>query len=282
MKTYTLLNETQIPVIGFGTWKLEDGPEAYHAVLEALKAGYKHIDTAQAYGNEESVGRAIRDSGLDREDLFITSKIWNDKLDYASALESIDESLEKLGLDYINLMLIHWPNPLALREQDPKAWIQRNRELWKALEERYQEGKLKAIGISNFAVHHIESLLEVAEVKPMVNQIKLAPGLTQDDIVDFSRQQGMVLEAYSPLGEGGVMDNEELKAIAEAHDKTVAQVALRWSLQHEFLPMPRSKTPAHIQSNLEVFDFELTAEEMERIDSLHDLVPGVNPDDRTF
>ena len=225
METYTLANGVAIPKIGFGTWQIAEGEEAYNSVSFALKAGYTHIDTAQIYGNEVSVGKAIADSNLAREDIFLTTKLWNDKHDYEFAKTSIDESLERLGVDYLDLLLIHWPNPKALREND--AWKSGNAGAWKAMEEAYKEGKVRAIGVSNFMQHHLEALLETAEIVPHVNQILLAPGCDQKDLVAYCQERDILLEAYSPLGTGGIFGNEDVEAVAERNGKSVAQVALR-------------------------------------------------------
>ena len=224
METYTLSNGVTIPKIGFGTWQIPEGEEAYNSVSFALKAGYTHIDTAQIYGNEVSVGKAIADSDVAREDLFLTTKLWNDKHDYDLAKASIDESLERLGVDYLDLFLIHWPNPKALREND--AWKAGNAGAWKAMEEAYKEGKVRAIGVSNFMQHHLEALFETAEIVPHVNQILLAPGCTQEDLVAYCRERDILLEAYSPLGTGSIFGNEDVEAVAERNGKSVAQVAL--------------------------------------------------------
>ena len=184
METYTLSNGVTIPKIGFGTWQIAEGEEVYKSVSFALKAGYTHIDTAQIYGNEVSVGKAIADSEVARKDIFLTTKLWNDKHDYDLAKASIDESLERLGVDYLDLLLIHWPNPKALREND--AWKAGNAGAWKAMEEAYKDGKVRAIGVSNFMQHHLEALLETAEIVPHVNQILLAPGCAQEDLVAYS------------------------------------------------------------------------------------------------
>ena len=176
-------NGVTIPVLGFGTWKAENGEIAYQAVLEALKAGYRHIDTAAIYKNEESVGRAIQDSGVPREEIFVTSKLWNINHSYEQARQAFEESLEKLGLEYLDLYLIHWPNPKPLREND--QWKIRNAEVWRAMEDLYQEGKIRAIGVSNFLPHHLEALLETATIVPAVNQVRLAPGVYQEEVVDY-------------------------------------------------------------------------------------------------
>lgn len=266
METFTLSNGVQIPKIGFGTWQIAEGTEAYQSVSHALKVGYTHVDTAQIYGNEVSVGRAIADSALSREDIFLTTKVWNDKHDYELAKASIEESLTKLGVDYIDLLLIHWPNPKALREND--AWKAGNAGAWKAMEEAYQAGKVRAIGVSNFMIHHLEALFETATIKPQVNQVLLAPGCPQDELVAFCQQHGILLEAYSPLGTGSIFDNETAQAIAKANGKSVAQVALRWCLQKGFLPLPKSVTPKNIEANLDSFDFELSAQDMATLDGL--------------
>ena len=228
MEVYRLSNGVTIPKIGFGTWQIPDGVEVYNSVTHALKVGYRHVDTAQIYRNEVGVGRAIADSGLAREEIFLTTKVWNDKHDYDLAKASIEESLEKLGVDYVDLLLIHWPNPKALREKD--AWKAGNAGAWKAMEEAYRAGKVRAIGVSNFMIHHLEALLETADIKPHVNQVLLAPGCTQDELVAFCRQHEILLEAYSPLGTGSIFDNPVAQELATKYGKSVAQLALRWSL----------------------------------------------------
>lgn len=228
MEVYRLSNGVTIPKIGFGTWQIPDGVEVYNSVTHALKVGYRHVDTAQIYRNEVGVGRAIADSGLAREEIFLTTKVWNDKHDYDLAKASIEESLEKLGVDYVDLLLIHWPNPKALREKD--AWKAGNAGAWKAMEEAYRAGKVRAIGVSNFMIHHLEALLETADIKPHVNQVLLAPGCTQDELVAFCRQHEILLEAYSSLGTGSIFDNPVAQELAAKYGKSVAQLALRWSL----------------------------------------------------
>lgn len=280
MEHYTLANGLAIPKIGFGTWQIPDGEEVYNSVSHALKVGYTHVDTAQIYRNEVGVGRAIADSSLAREDIFLTTKVWNDKHDYDLAKASIDESLEKLGVDYVDLLLIHWPNPLALREND--AWKAGNAGAWKAMEEAYKAGKVRAIGVSNFMIHHLEALFETAEIKPHVNQVLLAPGCPQEELVAFCRQHDILMEAYSPLGTGSIFSNALVKDIAAKYGKSVAQVALRWSLQKGFLPLPKSVTPKNIEANLEIFDFELSAEDVAKLDKVEGVSQQKDPDQTNF
>lgn len=280
METYTLVNGVEIPKIGFGTWQIPEGDEAYKSVTHALKVGYRHVDTAQIYGNEVSVGKAIADSDLNREDIFLTTKIWNDKHDYELAKASIEESMAKLGVDYLDLLLIHWPNPKALREND--AWKAGNAGAWKAMEEAYRAGKVKAIGVSNFMIHHLEALFETAEIKPMANQVLLAPGCPQEELVAFCESHEILLEAYSPLGTGTIFSNPVAQEVAAANGKSVAQVALRWSLQKGFLPLPKSVTPKNIEANLQVFDFELSAEDVAKLDTIEGIKSQNDPDQVNF
>ncbi|MDQ8766743.1 MULTISPECIES: aldo/keto reductase [Streptococcus] len=280
MENYTLSNGVKIPKIGFGTWQISEGEEVYNSVSHALKLGYTHVDTAQIYGNEVGVGRAIADSGLPREDIFLTTKVWNDKHDYELAKASIDESLEKLGVDYVDLLLIHWPNPIALREND--AWKSGNAGAWKAMEEAYKAGKVRAIGVSNFMIRHLQALFETAEIKPHVNQVLLAPGCPQEELAHFCRQHDILLEAYSPLGTGSIFSNSVVQEIATKYEKSVAQVALRWSLEKGFLPLPKSVTPKNIEANLQIFDFELTVEDIAELDKVEGVSQQKDPDQVGF
>lgn len=280
MEHFLLSNGVKIPNIGFGTWQIPEGEEAYKAVSHALKMGYTHIDTAQIYGNEVSVGRAIADSHLKREDIFLTTKVWNDKHDYELAKASIEESLEKLGVDHLDLLLIHWPNPKALREND--AWKEGNAGAWKAMEEAYKAGKVKAIGVSNFMIHHLEALFETAEIKPHVNQVLLAPGCPQEELVAFCNNHQILLEAYSPLGTGSIFNNDVVKDVAAKYHKSVAQVALRWSLDKGFLPLPKSVTPANITANLNIFDFKLEKEDIAILDGVEGVSQQSDPDKTNF
>lgn len=279
MNSYTLSNNVTIPELGFGTWQTPDGDVAVASVKKALEVGYRHIDTAQGYKNEASVGQAIKESGIPREELFLTTKLWNANHSYDLVMSSFEESLEKLQTEYIDLFLIHWPNPVAFRDN----WQTANAETWRAFEELYQAGKIKAIGVSNFLPHHFEELKKTATIFPMVNQIFLAPGELQEEVATYCQEHDVLLEAYSPLGTGKIFDVPEMKALAEKHQKSIAQVALRWSLQHGFLPLPKSVTPSRIEENIHVFDFELSEEDMNTIDQLDGVVgKATNPDTTGF
>ncbi len=282
--TYTLSNGVKIPAIGFGTWQSPSGEIAYNAVLTALRCGYRHIDTATTYGNEESVGQAIADfikeSGIKREELFITTKLHNRDHGYEKTKAAIENSLKALGLEYIDLYLIHWPNPIMYRDD----WKNKDQESWKAMEEAYKEGKLRALGLSNFWPHHIDAILETATIKPVVNQIKFCPSINQKEVADYSRAKGMMLEAYSPMGTGSVLNNKEMQEIAMKYNHSTAQVCIRYALQSGYIPLPKSVTPERIESNTDIFSFELSDEDMKKIASLEidGITPARNPDETTF
>lgn len=274
--TYSLNNGTKIPIVGFGTWQTPDGQVAYDSVLAALKAGYRHIDTAAAYGNEDSVGKAIADSGVAREDLFVTTKLWNADHGYETTKAALETSLQKLGLDYVDLYLIHWPNPAAMRDN----FEQLTADTWKAMEELYASHKARAIGVSNFRPKHLDVLLKTAKVVPAVNQIFLNPSDMEDEVVAYNEAHGILSEAYSPLGTGKIFGIPELKTIAAKYNKSVAQVVLRWSLQNGFLPLPKSVHADRIEQNTELFDFELSAADMETIDGMHGVAGLANDPDQ--
>jgi diketogulonate reductase-like aldo/keto reductase len=276
---YKLSNGVEIPCIGFGTWQTPNGDVAVSSVLSALQAGYRHIDTAQGYGNEESVGTAVKESGIDRKEIFITSKLTNSEHGYQKTLDAFEETMKKLDMDYIDLFLIHWPNPIAFRDN----WQEANAGTWKAFEELYNAGRIRSIGISNFHPHHIEELMKTATIAPMVNQIRLCPGDTQDEVVDYCRSRNILLEAYSPLGVGKIFDVPEMQMLAEKYGKSIAQICIRWSLQRGYLPLPKSVTPARIKENTEVFDFELTADDVQLIADLKGVVGySADPDQITW
>ena len=276
---YKLSNGVEIPCIGFGTWQTPTGDIAATAVRTAIESGYRHIDAAAIYGNEKSVGQGIAQGGVDRKDLFITSKLWNSEHDYDRALAAFDKTLSDLGLDYLDLYLIHWPNPAPIRDR----WAEANASAWKAFEKLLKDGRVRAIGISNFHKHHIDALLQTCEIAPMVNQIRLCPGDTQDEVVDYSRSKGMLLEAYSPLGLGKIFEVPEMIQLAEKYGKTIAQICIRWSLQRGYLPLPKSATPARIVENTDVFDFELSDADVQLIANLKGCVGySSDPDKTTF
>ena len=276
---YKLSNGVEIPCIGFGTWQTPNGDVAVSSVFGALEAGYRHIDTAQMYGNEESVGIAVKKSGIDRSDIFITTKLSNSVRGYRQTLDAVEQSLKKLDTAYIDLFLIHWPNPVKFRDR----WQEANAETWRALEELYDAGRIRSIGISNFRPHHIEELMKTAKIAPMVNQIRLCPGDTQDEVVDYCRARGMLLEAYSPLGVGKIFEVPEMRKLAEKYGKSVAQICIRWSLQRGYLPLPKSVTPSRIRENTEVFDFELSPEDVRLIADMKGVVGyAADPDTTNF
>lgn len=278
MKNYTMNNGLTIPAVGFGTYLSKDGDEVYRAVLTALDAGYRHIDTAAYYGNEESIGRALKDSGIPREELFITTKLWNDAHGYDEAKAALATSLQKLQLDYVDLYLIHWPNPVNLRD----SWQFANAETWRAMEEIVEAGLIRTIGVSNFMVHHLDELLKTAAIVPAVNQVRLAPGVYQEEIVQYCRGKNIVIEAWSPLGRGELFSHPTMLAIAEKYDKSVAQIALAWSWAHGFLPLPKSVTDSRIIANLDFQDLVLSDEDIESITAIQGVTGAYNPDETNF
>ncbi|MDC3414360.1 aldo/keto reductase [Terrihalobacillus insolitus] len=269
--TTTLHNGVEMPWLGLGVFKVEDGQEVIQSVKAALKHGYISIDTAAVYKNEEGVGQAIKESGINREELFVTSKVWNDDQGYEATLKAFETSLTKLGLDYLDLYLIHWPGK------------DKYKETWKALEKLYKDGKIRAIGVSNFHVHHLQDLIEDAEIKPMVNQVEYHPHLAQKELHAYCKKEGIQLEAWSPLKQGQLLDEPVIKEIANQYGKSPAQVIIRWDLQNEVVTIPKSIKEHRIVENASVFDFELTKEDMARIDRLNkDERVGPNSDEFLF
>ena len=256
-QTITLSNGTKMPFIGLGTWQVKDRQEGINAVKWAIEAGYKAIDTAVVYQNEAAVGEGIKAAGVNREELFITTKVYNDEQGYEATHQSFKDSLDRLQLDYVDLYLIHWPI------------TDKYHDTWRAMEEIYTSGKAKAIGISNFHPQHIEDLMTTAKIKPMINQIELHPNLNQQELVTYCQEQGIAITAYSPLGHGTLLENDVLKEIAKKHHKTVAQVILRWDVQNGITSVPKSVNQERIASNLEVFDFDLSAEDVTKINDLN-------------
>lgn len=252
-----LANGVEMPRLGLGVWKAKDGEEVENAVKAAIETGYRLIDTAAVYKNEEGVGKAIKASGIMREELFITTKVWNDQQGYESTLQAFEESRKKLGLEYLDLYLIHWP----VKEKF--------KETWKALEKLYQDGWVKAIGVSNFQVHHLKDLIADAKVKPMVNQVEFHPYLTQKELLSYCKEENIQMEAWSPLMQGEVVRVDVIKELAEKYGKTPAQIVLRWDLQHGVVTIPKSVKEHRIRENADVFDFELSPEDMDKLDALN-------------
>jgi diketogulonate reductase-like aldo/keto reductase len=257
---YSLSNGHEIPCLGFGTWQIQDGEAAISSVLAALRTGYRHIDTAAFYQNERSIGKAIRESDIDRQEIFVTSKVWNSDRGYNSTKSAFAKSLENLGLEWLDLYLIHWPASKS-RFAD---WAKINLGTWEAIFELYKKGSVKAIGVSNFLVHHLEVLME-AEMPPMVNQIEFHPGQMQRETVDFCKKNGILVEAWGPLGTGRMLSNKMLMEIAAKYNKSVAQLCIRWCLQSGTLPIPKSATASRIEENANVFDFSISEGDMEAI-----------------
>ncbi|APU97313.1 aldo/keto reductase [Sphingobacterium siyangense] len=261
MKTFKLNNGVEIPAIGFGTWQIPEGEEAYQAVKEALAAGYTHIDTAAIYGNEKSVGKAIKDSGIDRNSLFITTKLWNTERGYDKTIAAFEQSLSDLQLDYLDLYLIHWP----ANETQFANWSDINADTWRAFEHLYQQGKIRAIGVSNFPKDYLAKLLESATIVPAVNQIEFHPGYLQKDTVALCKSNDILVQAWSPLGSGRILQDETLIALAKEKNTSVGQLCIKFALSQGILPLPKSTNPDNIKRNLAIDDFELTASNIKTI-----------------
>ncbi|UPK49104.1 aldo/keto reductase [Bacillus sp. H8-1] len=273
--TVTLHNGVKMPWFGLGVFKVEEGPELVNAVKTAIVKGYRSIDTAAIYGNEEGVGEGIRqglkEAGLSREDIFVTSKVWNADLGYEETLAAYETSLQKLGLEYLDLYLIHWPVEGKYKEA------------WKALETLYKEEKVRAVGVSNFQIHHLEDLMKDTDVKPVINQVEYHPRLTQKELHAFCQKHDIQLEAWSPLMQGELLDNDVLKEIAEKHGKSVAQIILRWDLQNGVVTIPKSTKEHRIVENSSLFDFELDTEDVSKINELNqNHRVGPDPDNFDF
>lgn len=269
--TVKLNNGVEIPWFGLGVWQVEEGEDATTSVNAAIEAGYVLIDTAAAYKNEESVGKAIRESGIPRDQLFVTSKLWNADQGYESTLAAFDATMDKLGLDVLDLYLIHWPVKGKYKDS------------WRAMEKLYKDGRIRAIGVSNFQPHHLDDLLADAEVVPAVNQVEFHPLLTQNELLDYCTQKGIQVEAWSPLARGKLFDNDVVKTIADKYGKSPAQVLLRWVLDKGVVVLTRSVKPERIADNANIFDFQLTTDEIDQLSALNkNERTGPDPDNFNF
>ncbi|MDO4903114.1 MAG: aldo/keto reductase [Limosilactobacillus sp.] len=266
---YRMNNGVQIPCVGYGTFRTPN-EVAQQAVADAIEVGYRHIDTAAVYGNEEGVGAGIKQSGINRHRLFLTSKLWNDHRGYKKAKEALDETLQRLQTDYLDLYLIHWP---ANKKQFGDQAAELNAESWRAMEEAYHEGKIRALGLSNFMPHHIAELMKTAEIEPAVDQIEVHPGWTHLEEIKYLQAHNIVVEGWGPLGGQGahVMDNTTMIQLADKYGKTPAQISLRWAIQHGVLPLPKSTHKERMVKNTELFDFIISDDDMATIDRLPNL-----------
>lgn len=261
-ENYTLSNGVKIPKLGLGTWFIDDSVVA-DAVKSAVKLGYRLIDTAQAYGNEAGVGKGVLTCGVPREEIFVTSKVAAEAKTYEDAKKSIDETLEKMGLDYLDLMIIHSPQPWVEFRED-KRYFEENKQVWKALEDAYEEGKLKAIGVSNFLKDDLDNILSDCKVKPMVNQILMHISNTDLDLVDYCQKNDILVEAYSPIAHGEILNQPQIKAIADKYNVSVPQLCIRYTIQMGTVSLPKTANPDHMKTNAEV-DFVISAEDMETL-----------------
>ena len=274
--TRTLANGVKIPCIGYGTWQTPGGDVARDSVKKARELGYRHVDTATVYGNEASVGEGIRLSGVKREDVFLTTKQWTNERGFENTVAAAERALKTLGVDYLDLYLVHWP---AVEKLSPD-WAAINAETWRGFEKLYKDGKVRAIGVSNFMPAQLAALKECAEVQPMVDQVEFHPGYIQRNVLDYCRENGIVVEAWSPLGSGRLLADPLVNEIGAAHGKSAAQTCVRYALQHGIVPLPKSVTPERIAANADVFDFALTDAEMAALDAMPETgYSGYHPDD---
>lgn len=254
-KFMLLSNGVKIPSIGFGTYKSGDDEETAKIIKNALNLGYKMIDTASFYNNEVGIGNGIKESGIDRKDIFIVTKLWNDDHGYDNTIEAFNKSLNNLQVDYIDLYLIHWPNKL-------------NSETWRAFEHLYEAGKVKAIGVCNFKVEHLEELKKTAKIMPMVNQVEIHPFSTKNNIINYCKDNNIKVVAWSPISRGRVLSNELMIDLSQKYKKSIVQIVLRWHMQKGVIPIPKSSNENRIKENIDIFDFEISSEDMKAIDSL--------------
>ncbi len=273
---FTLSNGVKIPCIGYGTWQTPDGEITENCVKNAIDAGYRHIDTAFAYGNESSVGAGIKKSGVSRSELFVTTKHWVTERGYEKTIKAVETSLSLLGLDYLDLYLVHWPCVAKCSAE----WEEINLDTWRAFERMYKDGKIRAIGVSNYEKKHLETLFNNAEIKPMVNQLEFHPGYTQIDNIIFAQENDMLVEAWSPLGSGAVLNDAGLKKMADKYGKSVAQLCVRFALECDVLPLPKSTDAGRMKANADVFDFEIPYGDVKKLIDYPQLgFSGFRPED---
>lgn len=253
-----------IKEIGFGTWKLKNNEETVEIIKNAIKSGYRMFDTAYAYGNEEAIGKGFIESGIDRKELFISGKLWNDDRGYNNIINACKRTINNLQCEYLDLYLIHWPASKALYDN----WEQINNETWQAMEYLYENGYVKNIGVCNFKIDHIEKLMKNCKVKPYINQIEFHPGFMQKDIVDYCKTNNIIVEAWSPLGSGKMIKKQEIIEMANKYNKTSAQLCLRWCVQNNVIPIPKSKNYERMNENINIFNFEISKEDMDYLNNL--------------
>lgn len=265
-KTVKLSNEVTVPQLALGTWLIEDDVVS-DAVASAIKLGYRHIDTAQAYGNERGVGEGVRKSGIPRDEIFVTSKVAAEQKDYKSVADGIEETLNKMQMDYIDMMIIHSPQPWNEVNQSENRYVEGNREAWRAMTDAYKAGKIRAIGVSNFIKEDIDSLWEVAEVKPMVNQVLCHISNSPLELIDYCQSKGIVMEAYSPVAHGEALKNEKIAEMAKKYGVSVPQLCIRYDIQLGMIVLPKTANPDHMKTNADV-DFEISADDMETLKNI--------------
>lgn len=268
IKDYVILNNgVKMPLLGFGTYNAGDDVKLKNSIKESIKIGYRSVDTASFYGNEDVIGCALKESDISRNEIFLVSKVWNSEQGYEKTLKSFEKSIKKLKTDYLDLYLIHWPQSL-------------NKETWKALEKLYKEGYVRAIGVSNFKINHLKELIENAEIMPAINQIEFHPRLVQKDLMEYCKENSIQLEAWSPLMRGLVFEIPLLKELAQKYDRTISQIVLRWDLQMGVATIPKSTTYSRIKENADIFDFKISEEDIRKIEKLNDgFRIGMDPDE---
>lgn len=262
---FTLYNGVKIPCIGYGTYKTPNNEEGLKYIVDALRAGYRHIDTAQGYKNESLIAQAIKQCNLKREDIFITSKLWNDNQGYQLTIDSFEETCKQLETDYLDLFLIHWPIPIGHNDD----WQELNQETWKAFEYLYQQKRIRAIGVSNFLVHHMENLMKTAKIKPMINQLEFHPKYQQREIVEYCQNNDILVESWGPLMRGKAFSDPSLIELSKQLNKSIAQILLRWCIQKNVLPLQKTTKYQRMIENAQIFDFDLTQDIMNKLDAMN-------------